>query len=352
MDQTRTTTETAAGHGNKFLGRSIPADFVFKANAHLPEHQRDAVLKLHSVYFERDLSMADVGKLVDLSPASISLLFNGKFNGNLENAIESINGYFALEVRRKTAAELPFVETSQTAKIFRACKLALSWESWNFVFGDGQKGKSEALKEAARRHPENYIYVEMPAGAALSCFLSKIAKALRMPMISPLFAMRQRVIDYFCVRSETPNGRLLLMVDECHRCMPEGVLTKAGKNSLDFVKELANESKCGVVACATNTFGTDKFFEQFFRRGLLPPFIIGDPNRTDLDKFAKAVGLPPSSGQARQLEEKLIQKDALGKWIKMLKMGAQAAANQNQPLTWSHVLSFSYVADTMEGGVK
>lgn len=341
----------ASGHQNNFLGGRVPADIVFKANAHLLDHQRDAVLKFHAVYFEKELSMDEVGKLIDLSGPSISLLFKGKFNGNLDKAVQSIEKYFSQLERRKNAMTIPFVETDDAKKIFRVCSLALDWEKWGFIYGDGQVGKSECLKEDARQHPENRIYVEMPVGGAISSFLYKLAKALHMGTQMNLVTLRQRIIDYFCLRSEIGQP-LLLTLDEMHRLMPDGVLTKVTKKTLDFIKELYNESKCGVVVCATEEFPMDQFLKQIARRRILTLRVSSKPSRTDLDKFAKAVGLPPSSGPARTLEESLITQDGLGMWITLLKMGAKIAAEKDQSTDWSHVLAARNMVEKLEGGVK
>ncbi len=328
----------------------IPGDTVNAATADLADHQRSAIRRLHGYYITNDLSLDDLAHKLRLSGPTLSLVFRGQYGAKLDNIVKEIETFLELEERRGQARKLPFIQTELSGKIFQLCTTAVEFNKWGFIFGDGQVGKSAALKEFQRTHNHgNTIYVEMPVGGALTHFLAKLAEKLRISFQQRQNQLRSRIIKAF-------DDRMLLIVDEAHRCTREGSGTYYGHQTIDFIKELFNETNCGVVISATNVFreemehgANSKFFEQIRRRRLGYLQLKEFPSQKDLNAFSAAYGLPQSAGASRELEKQMIADDALGMWLTLLRFGAKIAALRKKPMTWDHVHAAKAGLKELEG---
>lgn len=320
-------------------GLRIAGDVVNRATAELPDNQRSAIRRLHAHYVENNLTLGEVGRLVDYSDAAISTLFRGKFEGNLDNIVNAIERYFKLEEERGQSRKLDFIKTSLTERIWKVCGSALEFQKIAFIFGDYQIGKTEAL--IAYRNAHNHgstIYVRMPTGGSLSNFLMALARELRIGTSLSVTRMRERIKAAF-------DDRMLLIVDEAHCTIREHGRSQRSVESIDFIREIFDEKKCGVVICATNVFrdamdtgALFKILGQTKRRRLCSLQLPSMPTQGDLNTFAAAYQLPPSSGLARDLEKRMVQDEALGMWLTLLRMGAKIAGKRKEKMTWNHVL--------------
>jgi hypothetical protein len=330
----------------------IPGDVVNKATAELPDNQRAAIRRAHAYYFENDLGLDELAERLRLSAATLSLVFRGQYNARLDSVVEAIVKFFELEDRRGSARKLPFIITSCSETIFSVCEQAVEFQKMAFLFSDGQIGKSTALKEYQRTHNHgNTIYVETPTGGALTNFLAKLAVCFRLSPHQRKADPRQRILKAF-------DDRMLLIVDEIHRCTPDGSTNTYGLQTIDFIKEIYNERNCGVVLCATNVFREQmeagpmkKFFEQVQRRRLFKVQLPSVPTQKDLNTFAAAYGLPVSEGAARKLEGTLIAEDALGMWLTLLRMGAKISDKRKKKMEWAHVLDAYAGVKALESGI-
>lgn len=330
----------------------IPGDIVNKATADLPDQQRSAIRRFHAFYIENDLSVAEAAKLIRLSPSTLSLVLRGKYNAALDNVCTEIESFFDLQDKRATGRKMDFIHTKLTERIWSVCDAALEFQRVAFIFGESQIGKSEAL--LAYRSAHNHgstIYVSMPTGGALIHFLAKLAETLRIPTQLHRADMRRRIIESF-------DDRMLLIVDEAHQSIPQvGMKSRAPLQTIEFIRELFDESKCGLVICATNIFkdamerdvAISKVFAQIKRRRLCALQLPDRPTQSDLNTFSAAYGLPPSSGPSRELETRMIDSEALGMWLTILRMAAKLASQRKQKLDWSHVLSAHAGLQALEG---
>jgi DNA transposition AAA+ family ATPase len=330
----------------------IAGDVVNKATADLPDSQRAAIRRLHAYYFENDLGLDELADKLRLSPTTISLVFRGQYGAKLDGVVETITKFFELEDRRGASRKLAFITTAYSQKIFDVCDVAVEFQKMAFIFGDGQVGKSTALKEYQRTHNHgNTIYVEMPTGGALTNFLAKLAEKFRLSPHQRKADLRQRILKAF-------DDRMLLIVDETQRCTPEGNISSWAAQTIDFIKEIYNERGCGVVICATNVFREQmetgpmkKFFEQIQRRRVCSVQLSSTPTQQDLNTFAAAYGLPASAGAARDLERQFIKDDALGMWLTLLRMGAKISAAKKKKMEWAHVLDAYAGVKALETGI-
>ena len=328
----------------------IPGDVVNKATSELPDNQRSAIRRLHAHYIEHELTMEETGSLIGLSPATVSLIFRGKYEAKLDSVVKEINAFFELLDKRSQGRRLNFIHTKLSDQIWKVCHAALEFQKIAYIFSDSQIGKTENL--IAFRDAHNHgstIYVRMPTGGALSNFLIELARELRIGENLSITRLRERIKAAF-------DDRMLLLVDEAHLCIKENGRSQRSIESIDFVREIFDQRKCGVVICATNVFRdamengpVHKILRQIKRRRLCALQLPNQPTQADLNTFAAAYDLPASAGAARQLEHRMIQEEALGMWLTLLRMGAKLAVQRKQAMRWSHVLDAYAGLKELEG---
>lgn len=335
------------------LGRcKIPGDTVYKATADLPDNQRSAIRWLHSYASEHDLSIGDIAEKIRYSPAIVSLIFRGQYQAKLDAVIQEIEAFKNLEEQRSTGRKLQFVNTALATQIFNLCHAAREFQRIAYIFSDSQVGKSEALIEYTRQNNHgNTIYIAVPTRGTLIHFIAKLGKILRIPAKRGP-DLRQRIIEAF-------DDRMLLVVDECHRCAPEGGATPASLQTIEFIREIHDERKCGVVLCGTNVFRDAieqgdwvQLLRQARRRRMAFLQLPSEPTKKDLNTFAAAYGLPHAEGQALELQTRIIRDEALGMWLMLLRMASKLAQQRKHKMTWADVISAEVALCELEGRKK
>ncbi len=115
-----------------------------------------------------------------------------------------------------------------------------------FIYGLTQIGKSEPLIEYAhRQNSEQHkkcIYIEMPSGGHKGLFVRKLSAELGFSSAGRGASEQIAITDAF-----TPN--MLLIVDEFQRCFRG---SKPRVETIDFIREIFNESKCAIMLCGTH----------------------------------------------------------------------------------------------------
>jgi DNA transposition AAA+ family ATPase len=334
----------------KGRGERIPGDVVNKATMELPDSHRSAIRRLHAFYVEHDLSLEETAKLIGKTGAVVSLVFRGKYEAGLSSVVKEIDDFFELHDKRSQGRKLAFIETELTRKIWKVCDASLEFQRIAFIFGDMQIGKTEALKayQVAHNHGST-IYVSMPTGGALLNFLTVLARKLRISENLSITKLRERIIGAF-------DDRMLLIVDEAHRCVRENGRSTHPIQTIEFMREIFDEKACGLVICATNVFRdamdsgpVEKILRQTKRRRLCALQLPNVPTRSDLNTFAAGYGLAPSTGAAHELEKNMVEDEALGMWLTLLRMGAKIAAQRKEKLKWDHVLTAHAGLKSLEG---
>ena len=330
--------------GRKFR---IAGDEVNRATADLPDEQRSAIRWLHAHAAENDLSLNDLGQLVRLSGATMSLVFRGKYEAKLDGVVAAILDFKRMHEKRQTGRKLAFIPTALTQRIWAACEAALEFQRTIFIWGDSQIGKTSALMAYRDAHNHGQtIFLRMPVPCSMGNFLAALGEALRISPQQKEKELRRRILSAF-------DDRMLLIVDECHQAM---FSRRRGSHPLEFLRELHDLRGCGLVLCGTNVFRDEMergyladIMRQTKLRRLCALQLPDRPTRADLNTFAEAYGLAPATGEARKLEYDMIQEEALGMWLTLLRMGAKIAAQRKQRLDWSHVLAAHAGLRELEG---
>lgn len=331
-------------------GVRIPGDVVNKATADLADNQRSAIRRLHAFYAENDLSLGETGKLIGKSDSVISLIFRGKYEANLDDVVREIDRFFDLYEKRNEGRKLDFIKTELTEKIWKVCDAARQFQRIAFVFGDTQIGKTTALKAYRDEHNHgSTIYTSIPTGGALMNYLPLLARKLRISENLTIHKLRERIISAF-------DDRMLLIADEAHRCIRESGNPANPIQTIEFIREIFDETGCGVVISATNVFRdamdngpVERILRQTKRRRLCALQLPNLPSAVDLNAFAAGYKLDPPTGKAKELQTAMVDAEALGMWLILLRMGALLASQRKATMTWDHVLQANAGLKKLEG---
>jgi DNA transposition AAA+ family ATPase len=350
---------------------AIPGDQIRRAIADLPTEQFDLVWWFAGWCRRQDLTRPELGRILKKPGGGgyyshdsvIQLLTGGRIRRgeNIEPLLEAIAALRKVEEIREQQVTSGFVETRLFQEIERRCEKARMRQRIMFLFGDSQIGKTASLLEVQRRHNHGQtIYVEVPTGGNVTHFIFALAKQFGIPTKQGAKAgLRDRVIESF-------DSRMLLIVDEAHRCLRPGAM--GGLETFSFIRELWNRRGCGIVISLTNE-GRDQFLHgphaaqlaQLWRRRITPLQLPNVPPDDDAARFAAAYGLPEAPeadvtirvtytddqghtatknhhDSPLRLQRHVLRTEGLGVWIAILQDAADMAQEQGKAITWGAVI--------------
>jgi DNA transposition AAA+ family ATPase len=276
--------------------------------------------------------------------------------------------------------ETGFIETAISRRVFGACRKAFLRRKIVFLWGESQIGKTTALVQYTLLHNHGEtVYVRMPTGGSIDGFLHALAEVLGIPTGNRGVDLQRRIMASF-------DDRMLLIVDEAHEALSEHYSAKRGLRTLNWVRELQERCKCGVVLSATNVFRDvmlrgphARNLRQLWLRGMAPVQLPDRPCNADLDAFARAYGLGPATdeevqvrvayidddgGERQQilaknpcvLQAEVIRAYSLGRWNVILQEASDIARERKRPLTWGLVIhawhSFERMGQFDQGGAS
>lgn len=337
--------------------QKIPGDVVYAATANLPEAEKGAIRWFHKYAKDNDLTNGEAGLLIKYSDSAISTLFRGKYTADIKEIVGKIVAFRDSELKKVELAEaraavkkVPFVKTALTKKIWDLCRATRIFQRISYIFSDSQIGKSENLLQYQMAHNHgNTIYISVPTQGTLIHFIEKLAEVLSIPMTRNASYLRRRIINSF-------DHTMLLIVDEVHRCIPKST-SAMSLQTIEFIREIHDEKKCGVVMCGTNAFMDEiqkgkhmKMLKQARRRRLAFLPLPINPTEADLNTFAAAYGLKPATGEALKLQNRIVDDEALGFWLTILRMGADLAAKRKRGvMSWQDVIEAEAGLRDLEG---
>lgn len=320
---------------------NIPGDVARRATSALPADQRDAILWLHTYGYDHNLSCDELGAMLKQPDGSsydkhtVWSVLTGRHGAKKDNFVKAILDFKRLVEARATITRSGFVATALAKKIFDLCEAALIYQKWALIFGPTQIGKTTALEEYARTHNHGQTtYLRMPEGGRYLDFISEFARVLRISPQNP--NLKHRIIDSF-------DSQKLLIIDEAHQ--PFIKLGQTSHRPLEFIREIWDRTKCGVVLSATDlldaqfqTGSAKGILDQISQRRLLTTRLPKKPTRADLNTFAKSYRLAPADGEALQLQSEIIRDSGLGRWLTILQAASRLAEKRKQPLSWEHAI--------------
>ncbi len=348
---------------------AIAGDKIALATAELPERQRVAIRWAERYCRQGNFShhdLADRLKKPDgkaYSPDSVYHMFTGgREAAQLDNMVLALERLRDVEIERAGQVRVAFIETSLAQRIFTVCRRAFLRQKIVMVYGDSQIGKTSALLAYKERHNHGETkYVRMPPGGGYDPFVRELAEELGLPVHSRSEDLRRRILDCF-------DSRMLLIVDECEECLVDRPGSTKGVTTLNFIREIHDKKKCGIVLAGANIFKrrllhghNSPSMQRLIRRGMIPLQLPANPPQADLALFAVAYGLPAAradkigvrvtsvddEGNVRtgalehspfDLQNRIVREHGLGRWVMILQEASDIARERRKAISWGLVL--------------
>lgn len=301
-----------------------------------PEDHAQLVWLFHHGKVEKQLkSFDDVGKLIGYKGATISRLFAGKYEGNLQNVLEAVRGYQHLDAERAKMAGDKFIENSIWETVRDACDLALLRSAPVRVVGVSQIGKTHSLLEYKRRSKLPVYYMRVPAAPTFRNFMDALADAVGVTTSARSEELRRRIPGAL-------GRQTLLIVDELHELALSAGRSTAMK-CMEFLREVWDNSKCGLLPCGTMSMENDlinspslrswlgQFDQRCIRRVILPTSLPW----SDVVLAAETYGFPPPGADVQPIVSTL----RMNRLVACLSMAASKAAKAGTEKTWKQFVA-------------
>lgn len=236
-------------------------------------------------------------------------------------------------------AQIPFVETSTAKKIWQICDAAGTYQIIATIYGESQTGKTKALEEYHRRHPDRTRLIPMPVKATFAQVVRDIAAKLGIGISRhSIERIRKEIIKAL-------NPDMLIIIDELHQ--PFETYTPEHRiPCIEYIREIYDRVGCGMVLCGTNVARDEinggphkRLLAQISRRGVFKLQIPDHATIEDRNAIARHFRLAPAAGEARKLVDYIIRGYGLKAYITYLRAGARLAERRSQPIAWDHVLA-------------
>ncbi len=261
----------------------------------ITEQDKGLVLWFHKHCKDMGFSLAEAGRTIRYNSATVSRLFNGNYEGSLTNVIKQIKSYKHLTDERAMMAQDEFVETSIWNTVRLTCLLAFRRHAPVRIIGVSQIGKTSALLEYKRRSEWRCIYVRIPAAPSFRTVVEAVSEAVGVTIHNNVDALRKRVISAL-------DENTLLIIDELHE-LAISSSTAVAMKSMEWIREIYDRTKCGLVVCGTRTMEDDLlrgkiagWLDQFNQRCIKVTELPVRLPDSDFDKTFKAYGFPVPDG--------------------------------------------------------
>jgi DNA transposition AAA+ family ATPase len=348
--------------GSKF---AIRGDVITNATAELPERQRTALRWLAGHCQAKNISHKEVAAKLRQPDGSAyhhdsvyHALTGGRTPEQLANMILAIERFRKIEEERATVVRAGYIENSISKRIWKICRKALRRRRVCFIWGESQTGKTTALEKYAEKHNHGEThYVRCNATGGMGEFMRFLCESLHLPGT----AKREMIINAI-------DDHMLIIVDEMHEPFGPNGDKALGVAIINFLREIYDRKKCGLVLCGTPVFKEAVFhgkyarnLAQIWKRGLIPLQLPKVPSDADLALFAKAYGLDVAPDEEHavnvtftddrgrekkkqiqrnvlELQRSVVAADGLGRWITILEEAFDLAHEKRRAISWGIVL--------------
>lgn len=269
---------------------------------------------------------------VGISPKTIKGLISGEYGGNAARQLaklEEARASLSARVSRMDDLDLEHVQTALMNRVWANCDAAKVCHMLNYVGGKSQIGKTTALEAYAAKYPETTYLMRMPSRPTISSMLRELLLVCGLPAASSVDAAMRTLRAHL-------SKRHLLLVDEAHLALTR----KEGLDCLDFLRELWDRCKCGMVLAVTDVGARSivrgphaERLVQFERRGawdILPPC----PSQGDVAAIWRAYGLPEPQESVKRQIAAMVRATCFGQFCKWLKVAKVEASSKGRALCW------------------
>lgn len=321
------------------LGVNYPASAVqdnmrrLIAEGKIDQAGADAIFWLYSYSQEYGLSYGGIKEKTGISAAFA--LFHGNYQAEYGSMVKKIAAFKALTEKRNKEHALGFVKTWTAKQIFDVCDAALYDGMPAYIFGASQTGKTTALLEYQRTHNHGTTkYIRMGVRWSKRRLVREIARACK------CFCETAHTVDLEERIAKTLNNRMLLIIDEFHLAI-ETTTDLAAKEVVEYVREIYDLTRCGLVICGTKVAETGLesgknalLFDQMRRRGLVKLVLPDVPKIADVNLIAHEFGLPRPEGKMLEDVKAILRRFGLGEYVKFLQKAYATANASKLDLTW------------------
>lgn len=143
-------------------------------------NQEQAIQKLLTYRETTGKTQSEIAKELDISDPQLSQFLNGIYKAP-HIIIPKIERFFELKEKKETAPEAPeYKETSISNKVYKLIEYCHIQGKIAVAYGDAGVGKTMAIKEYAKKHPDESIVITVsPCFASITGVNDLIAEQLR-----------------------------------------------------------------------------------------------------------------------------------------------------------------------------
>ena len=274
---------------------------VYVDSGRIDDEGLETFMRLFLLGKQRGYDYGQTAKMVDYSGSTLSRLFAGKYDGNLQQVVEQFSAHLEMEAEREKMRNDRFIENSIWQEVSSLCALAQKRNRPVRLVGPSQIGKTFCLLEYKRRSKMQVCYVRVPAAPTFKLLADEICEAVGVPTSLRVEETRIRV-------RKAISTNTLLIVDELHE-----LAISAGKGTamkcMEWLRELYDKTGCAMVLCGTRTMEDDLINDPKIK-GWLGQMnkrcirVLNLPNRipeADVDLAAKSYGIGGSKACVENL---------------------------------------------------
>mgnify|MGYP000440135349 CR=1 FL=1 len=115
---------------------------------------------------DHNWTLGDIAAQAGVSTRTMRGVLTGTYAANAEPHLQSLAALRARVAEEQTGENLPFVETKLARYTMDLAEFTRRYHYAAVMIGPTQWGKTEAVKEYARRHPDKVVLVRCPPYAA------------------------------------------------------------------------------------------------------------------------------------------------------------------------------------------
>lgn len=311
------------------------------------------------------VTLPEFAKAIKYDKTTVVRVFTGKYkhpqSGDRLDVppkmVHNTRVWHKLEKARIEGGKNEFVLTPTAKRIHVACDLARESQTPVIITSVSHIGKTWALENYTENNNHGRtVMARMKAASGLGGMVRRINEKVGNSPKCNTEAAIERI-----KKALTPNT--LLILDEVH-LLAYTYRLNSFFACLEVVREIYDETHCGLVICATDLLltkmneGTHGEMEQLLRRGVHRVRLPGMPTIDDLTAIFQRSGLEfPAAGdevtaafkdkkgnkhelteRPRELVRQLAKMSGLKAITERLRYGRKLAAKAGTHVTWTHVI--------------
>ena len=307
------------------------------AGGQITQDGHDIIIKYYEHCRNQNWSQERASKEIKRqSWTTLYRVWNGTYGAAYDSVIAAMSRVLDMANQRSKLASVDYIETSTYETISAVLTNALIGQEISTINGNSQIGKTSAISHYINRHPElRTIYIRTPSCPSRIIFLDALRRACFLARNTNITRMRESI-------KAAVDSRTLLIIDEAHQIFLN--TDKSAVYIIEFLREIFDETRCGLVLVGTNVLSTEltrgrqsRLYSQLMMRGLIHAQLPDSTPTADIKLGASRFNYPPQiTTEARKIINDINSTNGFGVLLKTFKAGASLAKNTGVKLTWDH----------------